>query len=683
MRLLQQSGLFDAGWYLESYPDVRESGVDPLRHYLDTGWREGRDPGPSFSSSAYLKGNSDVAALGVNPLLHFVEYGHAEGRGTPEFGAPTRSSVKPLEEFGPAAPCFSAPLPLADFTPWKRAGRMKAPSPLSIEIDGRIVATLSDDVARQRWLETAEELQAIVSWTERGIEAAKLNWGEGLSILDAWDAGRGIFRFRWRAGTTALVVRALRQSRNGLKLAGEAVIASELDILDVRGAADLGPILFLFTTVDGELIGTRLLMFPALCRGGLYYSELLAIAETGRPALDLMSADRSLCEKLVRLRTGAGTPLISEIVVDVDQCDGTQPLFDARYQSWLSSVFGVSISAAAAIPHSTANAYLQSRIPAGKSKRARRAQLKLHGGMIPAISILVAQGSTERIDEEVLGPLIVSAEEPAQPSTYVRVPHGMRADGLPRRGSGLPMLTSIGSSGSDDEVVAVALQVPKHRVPTEPELLFPAPEVLTTEPLPEQSRTTWLIWPEYWKAQQLADALDALALQSRTPSAILAVGNSPRTPGTFEVAKDLQHALSLVETDFVGYLGAGIVFHDRRTVEALEEIADSPTALTASPEVISVEPRGSGWIVKPAAAADLHRLPRMVLPLADPPPDVWIAQTQRVKDWASGDLRPSVGSHFCSSHLTASRLGGPQGTAPIQLPPADVSQAIALDLLVG
>ncbi len=31
---------FDEAFYLESNPDVRQSSIDPLRHYLETGWKE-------------------------------------------------------------------------------------------------------------------------------------------------------------------------------------------------------------------------------------------------------------------------------------------------------------------------------------------------------------------------------------------------------------------------------------------------------------------------------------------------------------------------------------------------------------------------------------------------------------------------------------------------------------------
>lgn len=55
-------------------------GLDPIRHYLDQGWKEGRDPSAGFSTSGYLIANPDVAEAGHNPLLHFVNVGLAEGR---------------------------------------------------------------------------------------------------------------------------------------------------------------------------------------------------------------------------------------------------------------------------------------------------------------------------------------------------------------------------------------------------------------------------------------------------------------------------------------------------------------------------------------------------------------------------------------------------------------------------
>lgn len=77
---IRSSALFDAAWYLSSYPDVGESGQDPAAHYLVHGGLEGRNPGPGFDSRRYLSLHQDVMASGINPLLHYVLYGMAEGR---------------------------------------------------------------------------------------------------------------------------------------------------------------------------------------------------------------------------------------------------------------------------------------------------------------------------------------------------------------------------------------------------------------------------------------------------------------------------------------------------------------------------------------------------------------------------------------------------------------------------
>ncbi|MFK5596791.1 class I SAM-dependent methyltransferase [Methylobacterium sp. HMF5984] len=71
---------FDQVYYLDRYPDIREAGVDPLQHFMDLGWREGRDPSPGFNVAGYLAANPDVRESGGNPLLHYLNYGLAQGR---------------------------------------------------------------------------------------------------------------------------------------------------------------------------------------------------------------------------------------------------------------------------------------------------------------------------------------------------------------------------------------------------------------------------------------------------------------------------------------------------------------------------------------------------------------------------------------------------------------------------
>lgn len=67
--------LFDSKFYLEQNHDVRESGHDPLRHYLTFGWLEGRDPSSIFSTREYLRKFPDLVRENVDPLTHFIQSG--------------------------------------------------------------------------------------------------------------------------------------------------------------------------------------------------------------------------------------------------------------------------------------------------------------------------------------------------------------------------------------------------------------------------------------------------------------------------------------------------------------------------------------------------------------------------------------------------------------------------------
>lgn len=91
-RVLRESGLFDADWYLRSYPDVARAGFDPVAHFLAHGARERRNPGPHFDTAHYLHLYPDIAQGGYNPLVHYVLSGRAEGRsihpGMPHGGGP-------------------------------------------------------------------------------------------------------------------------------------------------------------------------------------------------------------------------------------------------------------------------------------------------------------------------------------------------------------------------------------------------------------------------------------------------------------------------------------------------------------------------------------------------------------------------------------------------------------------
>ena len=55
---------FDAAYYLEKYPDVKEIRHNPLIHYMRGGWREGRNPNRTFKTADYMLNHPDAIASG-------------------------------------------------------------------------------------------------------------------------------------------------------------------------------------------------------------------------------------------------------------------------------------------------------------------------------------------------------------------------------------------------------------------------------------------------------------------------------------------------------------------------------------------------------------------------------------------------------------------------------------------
>lgn len=74
LKLINESGVFNAQWYLSIYPDVANDSywqTNPAEHYLRFGAAENRDPGPGFSSSGYKLRYALPAEI-TNPLLDAI-----------------------------------------------------------------------------------------------------------------------------------------------------------------------------------------------------------------------------------------------------------------------------------------------------------------------------------------------------------------------------------------------------------------------------------------------------------------------------------------------------------------------------------------------------------------------------------------------------------------------------------
>lgn len=71
IQVILASGLFDAGFYLDHYPDVRAARVDPLGHFVEYGAGEGRWPNPWFDTAWYRRRHMRPGDS-ANPLAHYA-----------------------------------------------------------------------------------------------------------------------------------------------------------------------------------------------------------------------------------------------------------------------------------------------------------------------------------------------------------------------------------------------------------------------------------------------------------------------------------------------------------------------------------------------------------------------------------------------------------------------------------
>lgn len=70
--------IVDEKWYKNIYH--LDDSISASKHYHSIGWKEGKSPNPYFDGEKYLKRYPDVKESGMDPLLHYKLHGQKEGR---------------------------------------------------------------------------------------------------------------------------------------------------------------------------------------------------------------------------------------------------------------------------------------------------------------------------------------------------------------------------------------------------------------------------------------------------------------------------------------------------------------------------------------------------------------------------------------------------------------------------
>ncbi len=96
-RLIKESGLFDEGYYRDTYPEIKEKNLDPLLHYLEVGAKELRNPNATFDAEDYVQRCRERGERVENPLLHYIESRAGETASPPPAREATRQVPAPAQ----------------------------------------------------------------------------------------------------------------------------------------------------------------------------------------------------------------------------------------------------------------------------------------------------------------------------------------------------------------------------------------------------------------------------------------------------------------------------------------------------------------------------------------------------------------------------------------------------------
>ena len=80
IHLIWKSGQFDRDYYLSENPDIVNSRMPPLIHFLLYGGFEGRNPNSGFNTKEYVRQHRDARFGILNPLVYHLAYGRFENR---------------------------------------------------------------------------------------------------------------------------------------------------------------------------------------------------------------------------------------------------------------------------------------------------------------------------------------------------------------------------------------------------------------------------------------------------------------------------------------------------------------------------------------------------------------------------------------------------------------------------
>lgn len=73
IKKIKESKYFDEEYYLSQNADVKAAGIDPVTHFHQYGWKEGRNPSSHFIISTILREYPEIRETSQNPILYVLD----------------------------------------------------------------------------------------------------------------------------------------------------------------------------------------------------------------------------------------------------------------------------------------------------------------------------------------------------------------------------------------------------------------------------------------------------------------------------------------------------------------------------------------------------------------------------------------------------------------------------------
>ncbi|WP_083276861.1 sulfotransferase [Sphingobium phenoxybenzoativorans] len=650
LNTIRQSDLFDKDWYLTKYADVGKQGVDPALHYLNYGWREGRDPSASFSTNDYLKNNSDVAGANINPLLHFIEHGMAEGRGPIiRISSPKKTNIS--QNFGLAHSCFRGEGSSRNIRPWLRWAEVEhdltqsniflASTPIGAIENGTdpiTVRQIQEVISLFRNCSgDIVEANALALFGEQAAENLTLCSMEAPHLIDAWFSDDFSIRSRWKVSdkSASTVMRGFQISNNGgYKLVGEGLLSSDLDCLDANLLNPFLPVLFLETTADGRFRSISLLPFPSLCRGGLHYPELLAIHDEHNPGslepINILERSAPMAVEFARLLAGDIQPLLHGVRVDLREADGTEAIFQPATQKWLGQCLNIALQVGPSdlTQTSAAREYLRQALsPCMAGNTAIRANaplvLQISADSIPSIRSLTAPndrtvGPSMSSGNHAAAAFICTGRDAASSKAVISLP-GVAVEAQDKQTPSVkfsfPSYVSRARPDSANNRSPIpsfpaAVRMLGRRELSQAEIISPlAREIspLAIGAVPHDALV--IIGSETALAPELPAVLETLHLQTGSDRLSIFIISGDSVPvsetvssacdeffkGRWQTGTSTPAKWSDLSTEAVIYIGQPVLFHDTRTIATLGAMLENEHVISATCSLIQSSEGKANW----------------------------------------------------------------------------------------